>query len=299
MLADRRIIVTGAAGKSGSWVAEQLADRGANVYGFCHSLPPGDHPEIDFQSVELTDLGETQESVLDIDPDAVVHFGAIPDPKSDPGSRVFENNVSSTYNVMMAAGRTDARVVWASSEATHGFSFSRDLQRPSYLPIDEEYPTGSEDPYGTSKIVGEELAQMVTRRFGITTISLRISWIQYPGEYDAVERQETFDPTDLTKSNFWSYVDIRDVVSAVEAALEAKITGHEAFLIHAANNSMAQDTASLFKELFGELPEECTLSGEDSAFSTEKASRVLGWDPSHSWRTAKDERRYWPSFITG
>jgi nucleoside-diphosphate-sugar epimerase len=298
MISKQRIVVTGASGRSGSRVAERLSDRGAEVYGLCHSLPPGNHSEINFRSVELTDLGETQDVILNVDPDAVVHFGAIPDPKNDPGSRVFDNNVSSTYNVLMAAGRTDARVVWASSEATYGYSFSRDLQLPSSLPIDETHPTEPEDPYGTSKIVGEELAQMVTRRFKIPTVSLRISWIQYPGEYRALERQENFDPTDLTKSNFWSYVDIRDVVSAVEAALEAPVTGHEAFNVHAADNSMAVDTTTLFEQLFGTIPETCTLSGEESAFTTEKASRLLDWEPTHSWREANEEHRRTPSFLT-
>ncbi len=80
--------------------------------------------------------------------------------------------------------RAGRNFVWASSESAYGLAFAEETPLPAYLPIDESHPTAPEDPYGTSKVAGEEVAKMVTRRDGVDVASIRPSWIQYPGEYN-------------------------------------------------------------------------------------------------------------------
>ena len=277
------VLVTGGLGRSGRWLVDHLADDYEVVcVDFDH---PGFEVEprenVDFRALDLTDRGSVFDLVTDLDPDAVVHWGAIPAPERHAGGDVFENNTLSTYNVLVAAGRVDARVVWASSESSYGFPFAREKSLPDALPITEAHAQRPEDPYGTSKVVGEEIAK------------IRPSWIQYPGEYTCrtLPSVDWDDPSDLEAGagNFWSYVDIRDVASLVAAALDHGLPGHEAFHAAASENYLGRPTTEAVAAFFDALPEDCDVDGDQSALSTAKAGRLLDWEPSHSWREAADE----------
>ncbi|MFB9808690.1 NAD-dependent epimerase/dehydratase family protein [Haladaptatus pallidirubidus] len=183
-------------------------------------------------------------------------------------------------------------MTWASSESAYGFPFAANPVQPDYLPIDEAHPLRPEDPYGSSKLVGENIADVVARRYDIPIASLRISNVQYPGKYSVLDGRDSLQNG---VGNFWSYVDGRDVVNAVARTLDADLSGHEPFVIAADDNYLGRPTMDAFKELFDGLPDEVSISGEDSALSSEKAKTVLGWEPNRTWRTAADENQPVPS----
>jgi nucleoside-diphosphate-sugar epimerase len=288
-----RILVTGAFGRSGRWIVDRLASDGHEVLAVDQRTAPVDHPAVDGRQADLTDKGDVYDLVHEFEPDDVVHWGAIPDPLDHAGGHVFENNVMGAYNVLDAAGRVGADVVWASSESAYGLPFAEETPLPDYLPIDEAHPMRPEDPYGTSKVVGEEVAKMVTRRDGVDVVSIRPSWIQYPGEYLCKGN----DPSEHGDGNLWSYVDVRDIVDSVVAALAADPGGHEPFLIAAAENWAGRPTVDLVEDWFGEVPEDCDLGGEQSAMSSAKAQSLLDWEPTHSWREAAEEAVDGPSIF--
>lgn len=284
------VLVTGATGGIGSWVVERLAGAGHAVVGVDLDRAPGGREGVRFYAADLTDHGQARELIQTESPDAVVHCASIPRLGERPGAETFRTNVDCTYNTFVAAGTVDADVVWTSSESLYGMPFAREPRLPEYLPIDEGHPKAPEDPYGTSKLVCEELAEMVVRRYGISVASLRPSWVNYPGSYELSAVRESFDPATAEPSgNFWSYVDVRDVVSLVERALEAEIAGHEPYLAVAADNYLGRETAATIEAVFGDVPDDCALEGEESAFSTAKARRELGWEPEHGWRDAENE----------
>ena len=296
------VIVTGGRGRSGRWICDHLATEGYRVV--CVDL---DHPgwevpvrdRVEFKAVDVTDGAEVRDLVSEVDPDAIVHWAAIPAPERHAGTRVFDTNVSGTYNVLDAAGRAGADVVWASSESAYGMAFAEETPMPASLPMDESHPMAPEDPYGTSKVAGEEVAKMVSRRDGVPVVSIRPSWIQYPGEYHCRDLVDG----DLAggAGNCWSYVDVRDVATLVAASLDAAsegaIDGHEAFHGAAADNYVDRPTEAVVEEFWGAVPDECDLEGDESALSTAKARALLGWEPSHSWRTAADEDVAEPSLL--
>ncbi|MFC6786883.1 NAD-dependent epimerase/dehydratase family protein [Halobaculum halobium] len=283
---DSTVIVTGGLGRSGRWIVDRLADDHEVV---CVDL---DHPgyevtpreNLDFRAADLTDAGETFDLVGDLDPDAVVHWGSHPSPTRHAGSRVFQDNVAGAYNVLVAAGRADATVVQASSESAYGLAFAEETPLPAELPITEEHPMRPEDPYGTGKVVAEEVADMVHRRHGVSATSVRPSWIQYPGEYACSDVDDLADGA----GNCWSYVDVRDVATLVARAVADPPAGHEAVHVAAADNYLGRPTATAVEERFGRLPDDCDLDGEQSALSTAKAAELFDWSPEHEWRTARD-----------
>ena len=283
---DSTVVVTGGLGRSGRWIVDRLADDHEVV---CVDL---DHPgyeivpreTVDFRAADLTDAGETFDLVGEVDPDAVVHWGSHPSPTRHAGSRVFRENVAGAYNVLVAAGRADATVVQASSESAYGLAFAEETPLPDELPITEGHPTRPEDPYGTGKVVAEEIAGMVRRRHGVPITSVRPSWIQYPGEYTCRDFGSLADGA----GNCWSYVDVRDVADLVARAVAGPPDGHEAVHAAAADNYLGRPTAAAVEEYFGALPARCDLDGEQSALSTAKASELFDWGPEHEWRTAHE-----------
>lgn len=292
------VLITGGLGNVGQWHVDRLSQAGYEVV--CVDL---EHPgftvehtrhNVGFRAADLTDFGKVADVFRAADPDKVVHLAAIPTMGRTPDSEVFENNVTSTYNVLKNAGEFGADVVQASSESTYGMAFAEETWVPDYLPVDEEHPMRPEDEYATSKLVAEEIGKMVMRRHGIDVVSLRPAWINFPGNYACTNLQ---DDLSLGANGFWTYIDIRDIVSLVQEALETPVDGHEAVLASADNTYLGRPTAGAIEEHFGELPEECDLEGDQSIYTTEKAYELFGWSPQHTWETAQDEDVEGPEFI--
>lgn len=305
-----RVLVTGGLGGAASWIVSSFADDGWNVrcVDFERPAPEAGPPNVDFRAADLSDRGSAWELITEFDPEYVVHFAAYPNPLGHAGGHVYENNTMSTYNVLTAAGSVGADVVWASSETVYGTVFAEPSFLPDYFPIDVDHPLRPEDPYGTSKVTGEEIAKMVSRRYDVSVTSIRPSWINYPGQYQTSVIRNNFDAETASiedsfgvtshnaAGNFFSYVDIRDVVSLVRRALSAGEDGHRAVMAVAADNYLDVDTLEAVEAAYGELPERCDISGDESAISHRHARETFGWTPEHSWRDAETESVPGPDF---
>lgn len=285
-------VITGALGQAGSWHVDHFADQGHNVLAIDLRRPSRSKQNVEFRPADVTDYGEVLELILDTDPDAVIHFAGL---RSDrgTGNNIFRTNVQGTYNVLDAAGRVGADVVWASSEAAYGRLFADNPLE--YLPINESHPARPRRPYGISKLLGEKAACAITRQYGISVVSMRATYIRYPGEY-WMETVHSDDVEIGNTKNLWGYVDIRDVISFTESTLEADIDGHEVFNVSATDNRAGVPTEAIVQAVYGELPDQCEISGEESVFSLEKARDHLGWTPEHEWRTAATEDPITPTF---
>ena len=284
------LIVTGGLGASGQWILDRLAER-HDLACLDQTLPDDGTEGVDYRALDLTDAGSVFDTVTELSPDALVHWAAIPVAGNHAGVDLYRNNTLAAYNVLTAAGRTDTPVVQASSDSAYGFFFAEETPVPEELPITESHPRRPEDPYGLSKVVTEETAKTVARRDGINIASLRPSWIQFPGEYPCRDA-DYVENLDAGAGNYWSYVDVRDVVDLVEAALsgvrDGAVDGHEAFNCVGPDNALGRPLRELFLEHYGALPDDCAVEGDASAYSTAKATQLLGWEPTLSWRTAAE-----------
>jgi nucleoside-diphosphate-sugar epimerase len=90
----------------------------------------------------------------------------------------------------------------------------------------------------------------------------------------------------LRKWNLWSYVDARDVAQSCRLALEADISGAEAFIIAAADTVMDRANRDLLAEVFPGVPLREGTGEFESLLSSAKAGKMLGYRPQYSWRTA-------------
>jgi len=286
-----KIAVTGGSGKLGRTVVAVLRQAGHDVVTLdvAGTRGPG------FVRVDLTNYGETIDALFgENDPsagpdqatrpvfDALVHLAAIPAPGILSDVATFHNNILSTFNVFQAARRAGIRnIVYASSETVLGLPFD---VPPPYIPVDEEYPARPESMYSLVKHLEEQMAiELVRWDPKLKIIALRFSNVMDPDDYAAFPAFDA-DAT-LRKWNLWGYIDGRDGAQAVLKALELDTVGFDRFIIAAADTVMSRPSSELVAETFPGVTVVRELGEHDTLLSIDKARRVLGYDPQHSWRS--------------
>ena len=280
-----RVAVTGGSGKLGRAVVAELLEHGWEVHNL--DLTPPAEPVCPHTRVDLTDYGQVVEALTGIDArhdgvDAVVHLAAIPGPGVAGNAATFANNVPSTYNVFAAARLADIRnVVWASSETVLGLPFDTP---PPYVPVDEEYPGRPETAYSLGKLLDEQMAAQFCRWDpALKIIGLRFSNVMEPADYAAFP---SFDADARLRSwNLWSYIDARDGAQAVRRALAHDGTGFEVFVIANADTVMSRPNDELLAEVYPDVPRKREFGPHETLLSIDKARRVLGYEPVHTWRS--------------
>jgi len=280
-----RVAVTGGSGKLGRAVVAELTAHGHEVTNL-DAVPPRE-PAGPFTRVDLTDYGQALEALTAIDSrydrlDAVVHLAAIPGPGVAANAATFANNITATYNVFAAARAAGiTNVVWASSETLLGLPF--DETPPPYLPVDEDYPARPSTSYALAKHLEEQMAAQFCRwNPRLKMIGLRFSNVMAPDDYAAFPGFAA-DPR-LRSWNAWSYIDARDGAQAVRKALDFPATGLEIFIIANADTVMSRDTAGLAAEVFPDIKVTKELGEHETLLSIDKARRMLGYEPRHTWR---------------
>ncbi|CAN7497147.1 UDP-glucose 4-epimerase [Arthrobacter sp. Leaf337] len=283
-----RVAVTGGSGKLGRSVVRRLSEDGHDVLNLDRTGTRGRG----FTEVDLRNYGQVLDVILGLDDrhggfDAIVHLAAIPAPGHAPDAATFENNMLATYNVFQAARRAGVKkLVYASSETVLGLPFDVD---PPYIPVDEEYPARPESTYSLVKHLEEQLAIQLTRWDPELSITgLRFSNVMDPEDYEDFPSFDS-DAT-LRKWNLWGYIDGRDGAQAVARALENARPGFEAFIIANEDTVMSRSSASLAAEVFPGVKVVKELGEHETMLSIDKAKRLLGFAPEHTWRTYHSNR---------
>jgi nucleoside-diphosphate-sugar epimerase len=282
-----RIVVTGGSGKLGRAAVAELLEHGNEVW-IADIVAPRPDVAARFTRVDLADFGQVYELFRGIDEgwdsiDGLVHLAAIPGPAQVPNAALFGNNVRGSYHVFAAARHAGIRnIVFASSETVLGLPFDTP---PPYAPLDEEYPVRPETAYSLGKALDEEMARHFCRWDPqLKMIGLRFSNVMEPADY---ARFTSFDADPLVRKwNLWGYIDARDGAQAIRLALEHPSSGMDVFIIANADTVMSRSSASLMAEVFPGVPVRKELGVHETLLSIDKARRVLGYEPRHSWREA-------------
>jgi nucleoside-diphosphate-sugar epimerase len=279
-----RVAVTGGSGKLGRACVRDLVENGYEVVNLDRAPSPDDLAP--FIQIDLTDHGQVVSALTGVDDrydrlDAVVHLAAIPAPGLRPNSAIFHNNMLSTYNVFAAAKTAGIHnIVWASSETVLGLPFETP---PPYLPVDEEYAPRPESTYSLVKTLEETMVDQLCRwNPELKATGLRFSNVMYVEDYAAFPVFND-DPT-LRDWNLWSYIDARDGALAIRLGLEREGTGKEVFVIASPDTVMSTPTAELVETHYRDLELKRPVEGHETLLSIDKARRILGFDPKHTWR---------------
>ena len=283
-----RVAVTGSAGRLGRRLAETLSGHG-------HEVVP-----VDVGAGAPVDLTDPDAALRALEgAEAVVHLARerfpyteqglydratgtwrAPDVAGDGGR--FQRNVAMTYNVLAASVPLEiSRLVMGSSLAVYGLYYPLSLALPDYLPVDEDHPRRPQDPYGLSKLAGEEICNGFARQSGARIASLRFAGIADDAVYQRLMRRRE-DPMVRGLGSFWSYIDVRDAAEACRLALEAGFEGHQAFNICAPTTYLTTSTRALLRR---HLPEvrQVAFPPEDNycCYASDKAREVIGFTARH------------------
>jgi len=284
----KRLVVTGGSGKLGRACVQDLIEHGYDVINADIVAPK--EIRCPFFKIDLENMAQVSELLAAMDfehsrgVDAIVHLAAIPGPGSAPNETVFRVNSVSTYNVFEAARRFGIRnIVWASSETLLGLPFA---EPPPYAPLDEESEPRPNTGYSLSKLMGEEMAKQFCRWDPeLKVVGLRFSNVMEPSDYAAFP---AFDNNPGGRRfNLWGYIDARDGAQAIRKALEASLKGAHVFIIANADTVLTRPNDELLAEFHPSVPVKRTVGPNETLLSIDKARSVLGYQPQHSWRTAR------------
>lgn len=275
-----RVLVTGGSGMVGRYVVDQLRE---SMDVEVLDVQPLHRRDVVLHSIDMLEFSRIVPLLKGFE--AVVHLAGIPHPLNDPPERVFRVNTLGTFNMLEAAALNGIRkFVFMSSESTLGFAFSTRRMWPEYVPIDEEHPLRPQDPYGLSKVCGEELCKGYTRRTGMETICLRAPWIWVPERKEIELYRSLVTEYDKWYKNLWAFIHVLDVASAIRSALERKIDSRfSAYFIAAKEQWTQEESLALLKKFYPETSEVREgFSGRQSFISSAKAKTELGFSSTHS-----------------
>ena len=229
--------------------------------------------------------------------DALAHLARIPFPYTksgyNPTTRTWEKpdvtgdadkfnlNMSMTFNVLSAALAAGVRkIVMGSSFAIYGLLYPSRPLLPEYLPIDESHSRKPDDPYGLTKLLGENLADAYADSAAVQIASLRFPGVWREKPEDITIRQR--DPMARGIGALWTYIDRRDAAKACRLALEADFVGHETFNICAPTTFLTTPTDELMQRYMPGIPCRRQPSAANWAgFDASKAERLLGFKPRY------------------
>ena len=159
-----KVLVTGGAGYVGSHTCLELLRSGHKV-SVVDSLYSGSeealkrvqrlsNSTLEFNTCDVRDAPVLDEIFDQFEPDAVIHFAglkAVGESVAEP-ARYYAVNVGGTATLLGAMERAGcSNIVFSSSATVYG--------KPQYLPCDENHPLDPINPYGRTKLIGENLLQ--------------------------------------------------------------------------------------------------------------------------------------------
>jgi len=169
-VAVKRVLVTGAAGYVGSHTCKALARSGFEPIGL-DNLERAGVRELSWGPLEVVDIADFKGVTRVLEkyrPAAVVHFAAyayVGESVSNPLD-YYRNNLCGSIALLDAlrAARV-GNFVFSSSCATYGI--------PQIVPIDEDHPQKPVNPYGSSKLMVEQVLRDFELAYGTRSVSLR------------------------------------------------------------------------------------------------------------------------------
>ena len=288
-----KVLVTGAAGRLGSFVVQELMQQGHEPILFSRSEPDHHHGALQWIQGDISVYEDCLKAVQGVD--AVQHLAARPNPTDHPHIRArshafdatFKSNMLGTYYLMQAVVQAEVEtVVMAGSNCAlgHGFRISDTPFPIQYLPIDEKHETFVEDTYSYSKLAGELMLASYTRAYGIRTYATRICGICPPER--RAEMARSAKPAHAWSGSLWCWVASEDVATAHCMIMNARnLPPHDVYFLNADDTTALESSMELVESYRPDLvPVTHGLNSNHSLISNEKLKRAVGWYPSSSWR---------------
>ena len=295
-LNEQEIVVTGGAGFIGSNLCRTLLEHGAKVTAF-DNLYSGKidfikdlmDKGLNFVQGDIRDPAALEKATKNCE--AIFHLAAqtsvpfsMENPKED-----CEINVVGTLNVLEAARKAGARMVFASSCAVYG--------NPAKKPTPETYPTHPIAFYGLTKLLGENYCRFYQETYGLEVVMLRIFNVYGPNCHGAIydflnKLRKTPNKLEVlgTGKQSRDFVYISDMVDALIKAATSPTAAGQAFNIGTGTTTSVTELAKMIIDILGLEDVEIYFTGgqawagdmDITLADNSKAANILQWKPQVS-----------------
>ncbi len=296
-----KVLVTGGAGFIGSHIVDRLLAEEYHVVvldnltsGNLKNLPNLKNKNLSLLQDDIRNLKSVKKALQDVD--AVFHEAAFVSVILSVKDPILCNdiNITGTLNLLKASADLGVkRFVFASSAAVYG-------ENP--LPQKrEDMPTFPSNPYGISKLVGENYARVFYKLYGLETVCLRYFNVYGPRQSFNIEHAyggvitlflnrllRNLPPIiygDGKQSR--DFVFVRDIVDANMLALNSKIACGKVFNVGSGVSTNINRIAQTLKILLNKDIKniyERSMPGDvrHGYADISKAKEILSYIPSHS-----------------
>jgi len=235
---NKKVFITGAAGRIGSFLTRSLVGRYECVLTDVH--PPDDAQGFPFVAADIADL-EAMRAVCQ-GKDTIVHLAADPNRKATWES-LLPRNIIGAYNVFQAASEAGCRRVIFASTINVVAGYPADTQVHTHMPVRPP------NLYGATKAWGEAVGRFYADQHGLSVICLR---------FGAVRDSQAEAIRDLAKdvALFSAILTYADMTRLVIASLEAPDDLRFGIFHGVSNNRWKGLDISDTREVLGYAPED-------------------------------------------
>ena len=224
-----KVMITGAAGFIGGYLAKYSVDAGCRVLGIGLTEPDSSWPGNLFERCDVRDADALSSLIARFEPDRVFHMAAqsYPTVSLEKPLETIESNVGGTVNLFEAirALTPMPTVVVACSSAEYGPVAAADL------PVREDHPLRPLHPYGVSKVGQDLLTAQYFANYKVPCVRIRIFNTTGAGKLGdvcsdlarrAIEIELGMRGPSLTVGNMTrrAIIDVRDMVRGLWLAAE-------------------------------------------------------------------------------
>lgn len=312
---QKNVLVTGATGLLGSWLVEDMLDRGANVTCLVRDWIPRSRSVeqglLDRANVvrgELEDHDLVLRAMNEHEIDTVFHLGAqtIVGTASVSARSTFDANIRGTWNVLEACrvcARRIERVVVASSDKAYGVH--------EKLPYTEESSLQGRFPYDVSKSCADLITLCYFHTYQTPVAITRCGNLFGGGDLNfnrlipGTIRSALQNESPIIRSDgkfVRDYFYVKDAVNAYRVLAERmpdECAVGEAFNFGTETPMSVVDIVNQILELIGSDAPKPTILNEvcheirEQYLDCAKARRTLDWTPSHTPDDALRETIEW------
>ena len=284
-----KFVVTGGAGFIGSHLVKYLLNQNYEITivdnlctGRLENLS-GFEDKIDFHNLDILELNELRKIVKDSD--GIFHLAALTSVQESylQKEKYHSVNVDGTEGIFKLAKEFKIKVIYASSSSVYGNLTS--------IPIKEDFSRNPVNPYGTTKLEDEILAEHYSNS-GVEIIGLRlfnVYGIGQTGDYAGVitkfnESIQAGKPPTIfgDGSHVRDFVSVEDVAKANLLAMQSDFnngfvnigTGITTSVAELANLMIKLSNKTL-KQIFTDLPEGDVKA---SQADVNLAKKLISWE---------------------
>ena len=311
---DVNVLITGANGFVGAWVAKALIEKKANVVVLLRDQVPRSTLELfgvrdrlrGIVIGDLTDYSVVHRAINEYEVEACYHLAAqaIVGVANRSPLSTFESNIKGTWNVLEAARNAEVlkRLIIASSDKAYG--------EHSNLPYKEDFCLNALHPYDASKACADILARTYYNTYGLPVCVSRCANIYGGGDLnfsrlvpDTIRSVIRGTPPIIRSDGtpVRDYMYIKDVVSAY-LTLGEKLEEVKGEAFNFGSNapiSVLQLVTKILdiagSDLRPVIKGKGSIKGEiDRQYlSSEKAAKLLDWKPKYGLEDGLKETFEW------